>query len=330
MSNIIGHSFRISLICVVTTFIVMLIYYLMLWYRIPHKYINYNAQVIGCLGPTPCNILLGMDYGDGFRIADNEKLGAFIFIKHPFRKHSPFLFRGDIDYGGCSRKRSEHYHKLYFPLAKYDIKRCEEISTVYRTSIRMTSNLYDYARIEDDETWKDKSMLLIRKLKSRKETANTVNAESWFYLHRLSERSVYDSGSVVLEGSLTNTFDNYRPSYKSKGDISKLDTHIKIDLHGWLICDTVLISTVGPCDLKSVSVIPDSVSFSKIYYYTRDKIETIKKCGLDLYAEFPEAQKLQNIRIAVLLFLIPLVITILFKTIQHEIRSVKDSLPKQL
>lgn len=83
-------------ICVVLSVIFCNLYYLAIWYRIPHKEISYNVEVAGCIGYPSCAVFLGMDYSD-CDVSNNEQLGAILHIKHPFRKHSPFLFVGVVD-----------------------------------------------------------------------------------------------------------------------------------------------------------------------------------------------------------------------------------------
>lgn len=308
-------------ICVVATIVICNLYYLAIWYRIPHKEITYNVKVVGCIGYPSCAVFLGMDYSD-CDVCNNEQLGAILHIKHPFRKHSPFLFMGVVDHI-FKENRRERYKKYYEPLAQYDSLLCNKISTVYSSNIYITSNLYDAVGSNDAEMWTDDQLLTIRKFKSKNFKSNGISSENWFYLQRLPNSFPFDEGFVIIRSQLYNSFDNFKPSFKSKGDISKLDCKVKLNFDSCISCDTIIINTIGPIDLISINVKPDNISFNKIEFYDKGKISQIRKNGLRFYAEFPEAQKIQNIRIAILILLLPFWLTLLLQLLRREIQFAK-------
>lgn len=310
-------NIRLMIICVVAFIVICNLYYLAIWYRIPHKEISYKIKIAGCIGYPKCGIYLGMDYSDS-DIVNNERLGAILSINHPFKKHSPFLFMGVVD-NITMEKRTDRYNEFYEPLLHYDSLLCDKISTVYSTRIDMSSNLYDVAGSEDADIWSNDQLLTIRKFKSRNFKHNEISSENWYYLQRLPNSSPYDEGSVILCAQLYNTYDNFKPKVFSKGDISKLDCIIKLDLDSRIECDTIMINTFGPIDLVSININPDKISFNQIEFNDKDKIKHLRKNGLRFYAEFPEAQKIQNIRIAILILILPFWLTLLFKLSLKEI-----------
>lgn len=311
-------------ICIVLYIIISNLYYLTIWYRIPHKEIFYKIKIAGCIGYPTCGIYLGMDYSE-FDVVDNERLGAILLISHPFRKHSPYLFKGVTDHI-TMEKRTDRYKELYEPLLLFDSTLCNKISTVYSTRIDISSNLYDGISSKDDETWSTEQLLTTRKFKSRNFKHNGISSENWYYLHRLPDSSPHDEGSVILCSQLYNTYDNSKPRVFSKGDISKLDCIIKLDLDSRIECDSIIINTFGPVDLKSINITPDNVSFNQIEFNDKNKIKQIINNGLRFYAEFPEAQKIQNIRIAILILFLPFWLTLLFKLIIKEIQYLRGNI----
>ncbi len=101
----------------------------------------------------------------------------------------------------------------------------------------------------------------------------------------------YEYGEVILCSGLNNDFDNFKPNWRSKGDISKLDCQLSLKLDDLLECDTIEINTVGPFDLKSISIIPNSLSFNRIIFYNQSKIEAIRKDGLHFLCRIPRSIK---------------------------------------
>lgn len=313
-------------ICVIASIIICNLYYLDIWYRIPHKEVCYNVKVTGCVGYPSCVVFLGMDYSDS-DVSNNDQLGAILHIKHPFRKHSPFLFMGVVDHL-FMESRKERYKEYYEPLVHYDSLLCNKISTVYSTRLDITSNLYDGVSSNDTETWSNDQLLTIRKFKSKNFKINGISSENWYYLQRLPNSSPYDEGFVIIRSQLNNSFDNFKPSFKSKGDISKLDCNMKLNLDPLIDCDTIIINTIGPIDLKSINVIPDNISFNQIKFFEKEKISLIRKYGLRFYAEFPEAQKIQNIRMVILILILPFWLTLMFQLIRSEVHTFRKLLQR--
>lgn len=262
-----------------------------------------------------------MDYSDSV-VSNIEQLGAILYIKHTFRKHSTFLFVGVVDRISME-SRKKRYKEYYEPLVQYDSLLCNKISTVYSTRLDISSNLYNRVGSNDTETWTNDQLLTIRKFKSKNFKSNGISSENWYYLQRLPNSLPCDEGFIIIRSQLQNSFDNFKPSYKSKGDISKLDCKVKLNFDYTIDCDTIIINTVGPIDLKSINVIPDNISFNQIEFFDKDKISQIRKYGLRFYAEFPETQKIQNIRIAILILILPFWLTLLFKLLRKEIKSAK-------
>lgn len=321
-------NIRWIIICIVGTIVICNLYYLAIWNRIPHKEINYNVKIAGCIGYPSCSIYLGMDYSDCDVVA-NEYLGAILSIKHHFSKNSPFLFMGVVDHISME-KRKDRYKEFYEPLLLYDSLLCNKISTVYSTSIDISSNLYDAVNSSDDEIWTNEFLLTTRKFKSRRFKHNGICSENWFYLQRLPNSSPYGEGSVILCSQLYNTYDNFKPILFSKGDISKLDCIIRLNLDSRIECDTILINTIGPIDLAAISIKPDNISFNLIEFTDKGKLNQIRNNGLRFYAEFPEAQKIQNIRIAILILILPFWLTLLLRLISREVHSLRKILQRKL
>lgn len=194
---------------------------------------------------------------------------------------------------------------------------------MYSSRIDITSNLYDGIVSNDMEKWTNDQMLTIRKFESKNLKYNKISSENWFYLQRLPNSFPYDEGYIIIQSKLGNTFDNFKPSYKSKGDISKLDCSVKLNIDPLIDCDTIIINTVGPIELKSINVIPDNISFNHIDFFDNEKISQIRKHGLWFYAEFPEAQKIQNIRMAILILILPFWLTLLLKLFGKEFKPEK-------
>ena len=96
------------------------------------------------------------------------------------------------------------------------------------------------------------------------------------------------------------------------------------EIYDLLGCDTIEINTVGPFDLKSISLSPDSTNFNTILFFDKSKIKTIRKSGLKFYAEFPEASKLQNIRMAILLIILPFLLTWIIFLTKKELKLFRE------
>lgn len=309
------------ILCTVCFVIICNLYYLSIWYRIPHKELRYNAEIAGCIGYPSCTIYLGMDYSD-VGTPQQDQIGAILSIKHPFRKHSPFLFRDS--YGlTTSESRKERYKKYYEPLLKYDSLLCDKISTVYSTHLEMSSNLYDAVTPKDKGSWSQELLLTTRKFKTKRTKANGTSTDFWFYLERLPSSYLCDEGSIVLYSQLYNSLDNFKPVIKSTGDISKLDCELLLNIDSRMECDSIIINTIGPIDLISSNITPDSITLNEIIFFKDYKISRIRKEGLRFYAEFPEAQKLQNLRLAVLILILPFWITLLIRLIYKEYQRLR-------
>lgn len=309
------------ILCTVCFVIPCHLYYLSIWYRIPHKELRYKTEIAGCVGYPSCTIYLGMDYSD-VGSPQRERIGAILSIKHPFRKHSPFLFRDSYGFT-MSESRKDRYKKYYEPLYQYDSLLCDKISTVYSSHLEMSSNLYDAVTPKDEEYWFQEHLLTTRKFKTERIKANGTSTNFWFYLERLPSSCPCDEGSVVLCAQLCNSIDNFKPVIKSKGDISKLDCEIFLDIDSRMACDSIIINTIGSINLISSNITPDSVTFNELIFIEPYKISKIREDGLKFYAEFPEAQKLQNLRIAVLILFLPFWVTLLIRLICKELRRFK-------
>lgn len=316
--------FRLSWIFSLLTLLGLNFYFLNNWYRIPHKNICYNAQIDGCIGYPSCNIYIGMNYGDNYCTKDS--LGCYLIIKHRYKKHSPYLYRGIVD-SYSLENRKDRYKKTYTPLHNHYSVRCDSISTVYRTSILLESNLSDVVNCQDKEIWDSEPLLAIRRSATTNPKRNASRVESWFYMSRLPNSFPYEQKFIRLCLYTINTIDNLQPSFLSKGDISKLDCSISLNLTHLLSCDTVTFYSVGPFTSFSANIPPDSISFNKFIFYNKDKIKQLRSDGLRFYAEFPEAQKLQNFRIALLLTVIPIILSAICSIIVHEYKFLKRRCP---
>lgn len=293
------------------------LYYLSIWYRIPHKEVHYNANIAGSIGSESCTVYLGMDYSDE-PFYHKEQLGAKLTIKHACRSNSPCLFQKTND---CFR--NNRIREFYESLFHYDSILCNRISTVYSTRIDILSNLYDFTIPHDQEIWTKDHLVAIRKFKSldiKRNLPSGTSSETWFYLERLPASHSCNNHIIALCSQSYNNFDHFKPRLNSKGDISKLDCKICLNLDSRLDCETIIINTVGPIELISVNISPDIISFNKFIYSDKTKILQIRENGLRFYAEFPEAQKIQNLRISILLLVLPIWITLLIKLIRLEFK----------
>lgn len=272
------------------------LYYLSAWYRIPHKEIHFEVQANGYVGNPSCTVYLGMNYGDNYCKIDS--LGAYIIIDYPFKGIS------------CSCTKQLCITDNVICLSSNSIK---DISSIFHTVITMKSNLSDVMRPISKGAQYSLPFVNINQLPVNNIALNSTIAETYFNV--LPEKRQYNcscyNGVTLLANAQTDV-DFINPGFESKGDISKLDCMVTIDIDERISCDTVTFYSVGPFSCFSANVEPDYVSFNKIAYFSPDKINRIKKNGLRFYSEFPEAAKLQNFRISLLLIAIPIILTSIF------------------
>ncbi|MBP3511346.1 MAG: hypothetical protein J6K19_04815 [Prevotella sp.] len=279
-------------------------YTLYVWYRIPHKSVTYTTHTVGCIGKPKCKIIAMMDYGDKELKADS--IGFFIRIQHHFREDSPFLFKGKVL--GENVERKTRYSKEYEPLYYKYGSTIDSISTVYKSTITLQSNLYDRSIPKDRENWSNQKDITIWR-KATITNKNTTKNESWFYLKRLLKP--FSDKACLMEHRLRTSHDNFSPKWNTKGDVSKLDFELKIGNNDFIECDEIKIRFNGPYNLASINIKPDEISYDYISFTNPLKLKAIRKNGLNFYASFPIPEKIQQARITFMMIIIPLLISYL-------------------
>lgn len=287
---------------VVTISIVILsIYVLFLLYQVPSKTVTFETKTFGCVGYPSYYISAAMNYGDSQ--SQNDSTGFQIKIRHPFVANAPYLFRGNIIGEGVLRR--DEYIKEYEPLCNRYCDVIDSISTLYKSIIAAGSNVYAYTSVKDMECWMNNSDVAIWRRTTEKKHG-LIKSESWYYMKRKSRTN----DTLCLEHRLTIPYDNFYPKWYSCGDVSKLEFKLKLNDYDLLECKGIFIKFNGPYILASTTMEADKQGYDYFLITNPYKLKIISRKGLSMYASFPKLEKLQHIRITVLMLVIPLIMSL--------------------
>lgn len=292
--HILWIQFVVAMCCII--FCLSLFY---IWNRTPYKSVTYTTKMYGCVGKLKCKILAIMDYGS--ENIKNDSTGFYIIMFHPFREHSPYLFKGDA-------AGKERYLEEYEPLCYRYCSVIDSISILYKSIITLESNLYDVVKPKDREIWSNEKDFVIWHQPSIVRNKTTSESESWFYLKHKTRESHGDT--IGMGHRLLTSYDNFFPKWSSKGNVSKLKLRLKINNYGLIDCEEITIRFNGGYNLYSISPEPDEKGSDYIRFTNPFKLKVICKNGLELYSYFPDLEGMQQTRITVLVvIIIPLLLT---------------------
>lgn len=272
-----------------------------LLYQVPSKTVTFTAKTFGCVGQPSYYISAVMNYGDSQ--SQNDSTGFQIKILHPFVTNAPYLFRGNIIGEGVLRRNE--YINEYEPLCNRYGEIIDSISTLYKSIITTESNYYANTSVKDEEYWMNNSDVIIWRRATEK-THGLIKNESWYYMKRESKTN----DTLCLEHRLTIPCDNFYPKWYLCGDVSKLELKLKLNDYDLLECKGIVVMFKGPYILTSTTMEADKQGYDYFLITSPYKLKIISRKGLSLYASFPKLEKLQHIRIAVLMLIIPLIISL--------------------
>lgn len=290
------HSLSLQLFALVFG-LLLCSFFLYLWYRVPHRTVSYDIKTYGCIGYPKCKILAEMDYG--YKDIPIKSLGYSIEILQPFRENQPYLFGGNIN--GTNVARVKEYYNEYKPLCYKYPSAIDSILTLYKSEITQEADFYDKIRGRDNECWSNDNGII--KYQHPTQTCKRVSKnETWFYVKR--NMSI---DKITLNHELHTSFE--RPKWFSKGDISKLDFELKLNLYNLMECEEINIHFNGPYSLYSIDIEPDKKKYDCICYTNPFKLEIIHREGLRLCASFPVFERMQQTRITAILIIIPFLLS---------------------
>lgn len=298
---VIKHIWKVQLLVAICT-ILSCSYLLSVWYGASQKTITYTIKTHGCIGTPKCKILGVLNYSG---TAKMDTTGFFAILRHPFRKHSPFLFKNNVFESNTSRR---NFIDEYEPLCNKYASAIDSISTLYKSIVNIETNSYYTSRIKtenqeflrnEQENITYKQPIFVCK--------NKVESECWFYMKRLQEYWGLQEDTISMQHSLSMAFPI---KWYSFGDISKLNFHLKLNfLYGDVECEEITILFKGPYSLASVTMEPDEKGYSYISFKNPYKLQVISRRGLSFFVSFPNMEKIQNTRIACLLVIFPFLIS---------------------
>ena len=294
---VIKHNLSLQL-CIYVCGILLCSVLFFLWYRVPHRTVNYNIKTLGCIGEPKCKIYAKMNYG--YKNIPKDSLGYSIEILHPFKENPPYLFKGNVF--GTDIARTKKYFEEYEQLTHQYPDAIDSISTLYKSVITQEANFYDKIKNRDSENWVNSKGTIIYKYPTRIKSKTVCENETWFYLKR---KMFIDT--IPLSHKLHTSFE--RPKWFSKGDISKLDFELKFNLYNLMECEEINIHFNGPYSLYSIDIEPDKKKYDHISYTNPFKLEIIHKKGLRLCASFPIFERMQQTRITAILIIIPFLLS---------------------
>ncbi|WP_321978520.1 hypothetical protein [Prevotella sp.] len=262
-----------------------------------------------------------MNYGNDVRI---DSTGFIFILYHPLRANSPSLFNGDI----LGTMRRKTYTTEYEPLCYKYCSVIDSVSTLYKSTISIESNLYDTIKTKDKEKWENKREVTIWHHPVSIINRNVSESECWFYMKRLQKHWNFNIDTIEVAHGLKTDLDNFSPKWYSVGDASKLDFRLNLNLRDLIDCQEVLIKFNGPFTLASISMEPDNKGYNYISFTNPYKLHIIGKKGLNFYASFPQMEKIQQIRTTVLLLIFPIFISWLIFLINKIIKIIKNEYTK--
>lgn len=291
------HKLSIQMVMALCS-IICFSYLFFIWYRVPHRTVTYTIKTYGCIGYPKCKILVNMNYG--YKDIPKDTLGCSIKILHPFQRNSPYLFKGFKL--SSHTPRVKEYYKEYEPLCYKYPSSIDSISTLYKSIVSQEADFYDEIKSKDDEYWSNSREILIYKHPTQIKNKKVIENETCFYLKRYT-----GIDTIHIFQKLCSSFDC--PKWFSKGDVSKLDCEIKFETYNLVECDEINIRFNGPYSLYSKNIEPDKDGYDYISYTSPFKLEVIHQKGLKFCALFPMFERMQQTRIAVLMIIIPILLS---------------------
>lgn len=262
---------------------------LYIWYRVPHKSVTFTTNVVGCIGNPKCKIIALMNYGN--EKTENDSIGFALQIYHPFREHSPYLFKGNMSGTSSNLPRRKRYYNEYESLCHKYASAIDSISTVYKSKITVKSNLYDTVLAKTGECWSNNREVAIWNQPIVIKDKSTTEDESWFYLKRKLKTWENPADTAYLGHGLLNTYDNLFPKWTSRGDVSKLKFDLKLEQSDFINCNEVIINFNGPYSLYSITIEPDEKGYDYIRFTNPYKLEIINRKGLNFMLHSPYRRK---------------------------------------
>lgn len=147
-------------------------------------------------------------------------------------------------------------------------------------------------------------------------------------MKRLQKHWNLNIDTIKVAHGLKTDLDNFSPKWYSVGDASKLDFRLNLNLRDLIDCQEVLIKFNGPFTLASITMEPDNKGYNYISFTNPYKLHIIGKKGLNFYASFPQMEKIQQIRITVILLIFPILISWLIFLINKTIKLIKNEYTK--
>lgn len=311
----IGFNVNIMILTLLTGGVFLNILCLVLWYGVRHLDIEYKILMYGVSGENTCNIGLNLDYGEG--ASKRKDLGAFVTFNHVFTLNTPRLFVGKEIFAPY-QLRSDKFKEIYQPLYDYEPRLCQEITMAADISIKKHESAYDRILPNSSKTWTKTSISLSHQYEVRNIKRNEVIAKLTAYINRLPGKcniceeqikgDEYNGKNFQQTLYLDLTPKNFISKIIFKGDLSKLDCTAKFKLPYGMRCDTIMFDAIGPFSMFNANIAPDSLSYSKVFFFDPTKIARIIKNDLQFYAEFPKTKKYQDFRIALALVLLPILL----------------------
>lgn len=279
------------------------------WNEESHRNVSINIEDVGHLGEPSCSIKLYMNYS--YDSSARDSAGCYTYIYHPYHEHSPYLFGTSLFDNTDGRDR---YNKEYVPLYEYCPFAIDQISTVFKSTITTSSDLYNL-RPESSEKWYcfENAIAWVRKDIQE----NVEKSNMWSYLKRWRTKQK-EGCYCVLVNNINMCYENKYSRKLANKDISKLEFHLDLNTNH-IKCDTLLINFYGSYSLNSITVEPDTKTYTSIAYVDSAKIAQIQQMGLEFSTVFPGVEKYQKKR---MLFLLSIAIPILMSLIGTLIQSI--------
>lgn len=260
------------------------------WNEESHRKVSINIEDVGHLGEPSCSVKLYMNYT--YDTSARDSVGCYTYIYHPYYEHSPYLFAKSAFNNVDGRDR---YNKEYVPLYEYCPFAVDQISSVFKSTITTSSDLYNL-NPESRENWYCYENAIAWVKKDIQD--NVEKSIMWSYLKRW--QSKYKEGCYcVLVNNVNMCYENNYLRWLANKDVSKLEFHLDLSTN-CIKCDTLLINFYGSYSLNSITVEPDAKTYSSIAYVDSANIAQIQQMGLDFSVSFPSVEKFQNTRIQLL------------------------------
>lgn len=298
-----------------TCLIVSLIFLIILikignnWNEESHRNVSINIEDVGHLGEPSCSVKLYMNYT--YDTSSRDSVGCYTYIYHPYYEHSPYLFGKSLFDNTDGRDR---YNEEYAPLNEYCPFAVDQISTVFKSTITTSSDLYNL-NPKSRENWycNENAIAWVR----NDIQDNVEKSNMWSYLKRW--KSKYKEGCYcVLVNNVNMCYENNYLRWLANKDVSKLEFRLNLNTNR-IKCDTLFINFYGSYSLNSITVEPDAKTYSSFAYVDSAKIAQIQQMGLEFSIFFPGVEKFQNTRMN---WLLAIVIPVLLSLIGSIVKSI--------